>query len=168
MARSCPVSSSCQYHGKFWKQRTCVILKKALGLGGGLYENRPHTQVCLSGHWSYSHKAQPLWVKSNVNSVEVHPQLSNNGPPVDGALGGSGFTASWRCQGTNVLAWKRIVWNQILLSMKAKGKNIKPRNPSSFSSQRKREVHQISNEATPFDVNKNFTSVLDQSLEAHY
>jgi hypothetical protein len=52
--------------------------------------------------------------------------------------------------------------------MKAKGKNIKPRNPSSFSSQRKREVHQISNEATPFDVNKNFTSVLDQSLEAHY
>jgi hypothetical protein len=29
-------------------------------------------------------------VKPNINSVEVHPQLSNNGYPVDGAvLGGS-------------------------------------------------------------------------------
>jgi hypothetical protein len=25
-------------------------------------------------------------VKPNINSVEVHPQLSNNGHPVDGAL----------------------------------------------------------------------------------
>jgi hypothetical protein len=25
-------------------------------------------------------------VKSNINSIEVHPQLSNNGHPVDGAL----------------------------------------------------------------------------------
>jgi len=25
-------------------------------------------------------------VKPNINSVEVHPQLSNNGNPVDGAL----------------------------------------------------------------------------------
>jgi hypothetical protein len=29
-------------------------------------------------------------VKPNINSVEVHPQLSNNGHPVDGALMGSG------------------------------------------------------------------------------
>jgi hypothetical protein len=29
-------------------------------------------------------------VKSNINPVEVHPQLSNNGHPVDGALVGAG------------------------------------------------------------------------------
>jgi hypothetical protein len=29
-------------------------------------------------------------VKTNINSVEVHPQLSNNGHPVDGALVGAG------------------------------------------------------------------------------
>ncbi len=29
-------------------------------------------------------------VKSNINSVEVYPQLSNNGHPVDGALVGAG------------------------------------------------------------------------------
>jgi hypothetical protein len=30
-------------------------------------------------------------VKPNNNSVEVHPQLSNNGHPVDGALVGAGL-----------------------------------------------------------------------------
>jgi hypothetical protein len=29
-------------------------------------------------------------VKPNINSVEVHPQLSNKGHPVDGALVGAG------------------------------------------------------------------------------
>jgi len=29
-------------------------------------------------------------VKPNINSVEVHPQLSNNSHPVDGALVGAG------------------------------------------------------------------------------
>jgi hypothetical protein len=29
-------------------------------------------------------------VKPDINSVEVHPQLSNNGHPVDGALVGAG------------------------------------------------------------------------------
>jgi len=29
-------------------------------------------------------------VKPNINSVEVHPQLSNNGHPVDGVLVGAG------------------------------------------------------------------------------
>jgi len=29
-------------------------------------------------------------MKSNINSVEVHPKLSNNGHPVDGALVGAG------------------------------------------------------------------------------
>jgi hypothetical protein len=29
-------------------------------------------------------------VNPNINSVEVHPQLSNNGHPVDGALLGAG------------------------------------------------------------------------------
>jgi hypothetical protein len=29
-------------------------------------------------------------VKSNINLVEVHPQLSKNGHPVDGALMGAG------------------------------------------------------------------------------
>jgi len=30
-------------------------------------------------------------MKPNVNSVEVHPQLSNNRHPVDGALVGAGL-----------------------------------------------------------------------------
>jgi len=29
-------------------------------------------------------------VKPNINSVEVHPQVSNNGHPVEGALVGAG------------------------------------------------------------------------------
>jgi hypothetical protein len=29
-------------------------------------------------------------VKPNINSVDVHPQLSNNGHPVDGVLVGAG------------------------------------------------------------------------------
>jgi hypothetical protein len=29
-------------------------------------------------------------VKPKINSIEVHPQLSNNGHPVDGALVGAG------------------------------------------------------------------------------
>jgi len=29
-------------------------------------------------------------VKPNINSIEVHPQLSANGHPVDGALVGAG------------------------------------------------------------------------------
>ncbi len=29
-------------------------------------------------------------VKANTNSVEIHPQLSNNGHPVDGAMVGAG------------------------------------------------------------------------------
>jgi len=29
-------------------------------------------------------------VKPTINSVEVHPQLSNNGHPVDGVLVGAG------------------------------------------------------------------------------
>jgi hypothetical protein len=31
-------------------------------------------------------------VKPNINSVEVHPQLSNNRHPVDGVLVGARFT----------------------------------------------------------------------------
>jgi hypothetical protein len=39
-------------------------------------------------------------VKPNINSVEVHPQLSNNGHPVDGALVSAGslwlsHTSTW-------------------------------------------------------------------------
>jgi hypothetical protein len=33
-------------------------------------------------------------VKPNINSVELHPQLSNNGHPVDGALVGAAFTVA--------------------------------------------------------------------------
>jgi hypothetical protein len=29
-------------------------------------------------------------VKPNINSIEVHPQLNNNGHPMDGALVGAG------------------------------------------------------------------------------
>jgi hypothetical protein len=30
-------------------------------------------------------------VKPSINSVEIHPQLSNHGHPLDGALGGAGM-----------------------------------------------------------------------------
>jgi hypothetical protein len=33
-------------------------------------------------------------MKPNINSVEVHPHLSNSGHPVDGALVGAGFTVA--------------------------------------------------------------------------
>jgi hypothetical protein len=33
-------------------------------------------------------------MKPNVNSVEIHPQLSNIRHPVDGALVGAGFTVA--------------------------------------------------------------------------
>jgi hypothetical protein len=34
-------------------------------------------------------------LKPNINSVEVHPQLSNNGHPVDGVLVGAGSLWPW-------------------------------------------------------------------------
>jgi hypothetical protein len=34
-------------------------------------------------------------MKSTINSVEVHPQLSNNRHPVDGVLVGAGSLMSW-------------------------------------------------------------------------
>jgi hypothetical protein len=34
-------------------------------------------------------------VKPNIDSVEVHPQLSNTGHPVDGALVGCAGTTLW-------------------------------------------------------------------------
>jgi hypothetical protein len=39
----------------------------------------------------------PRW-NENINSVEVHPQLSNNRHPVDGALVGAG--SLWPCFAT--------------------------------------------------------------------
>jgi hypothetical protein len=36
-------------------------------------------------------------VKPNINSVEVNPQLSNNGHPVDDALVGAGSLWPWIC-----------------------------------------------------------------------
>jgi hypothetical protein len=38
---------------------------------------------------SFLHKGLPK-VKSDINSVEVHPQLSDDSHPVDGALVGAG------------------------------------------------------------------------------
>jgi len=37
-------------------------------------------------------------VKPNINSVEVHPQLSDNGHPLDDALVGAGTL--WPCKST--------------------------------------------------------------------
>jgi hypothetical protein len=36
-------------------------------------------------------------VKPNINSVKVHPQLSNNGHPVDGELVGAGSLVVVSC-----------------------------------------------------------------------
>jgi hypothetical protein len=36
------------------------------------------------------HTEWVIKVKPNINSIEVHPQLSNNGHPVDGPLVGAG------------------------------------------------------------------------------
>jgi hypothetical protein len=39
-------------------------------------------------------------VKPKINSVEVHPQLSNNGHPVNGALVGAAGSL-WPCPGAS-------------------------------------------------------------------
>jgi len=49
-------------------------------------------------------------VKPKINSVEVHPQLSNNGHPVDGVLVGAGspclcFTSLIIVVGFSWLGW---------------------------------------------------------------
>jgi hypothetical protein len=38
---------------------------------------------------------QHIILKDQTNSVEVHPQLSNNGHPVDGVLVGAGSLWPW-------------------------------------------------------------------------
>jgi hypothetical protein len=43
-------------------------------------------------------------VKPIINSVEVHPQLSNNGHPVDGVLVGAGSLG----HGQWGLTWKQV------------------------------------------------------------
>jgi hypothetical protein len=43
-------------------------------------------------------------VKPNINSVEVHPQLSSNGHPVDGVLVGAGSLG----RGQWGLTWKQV------------------------------------------------------------
>jgi hypothetical protein len=91
-------------------------------------------------------------VKPNINSVEVHPQLSNNGPPVHGALVGSG---SLRVEAAKVLMYwigRGLFEIKFYFLLKPGVKISNQETPSSFSSQRNWEVHQISNEATPFDV----------------
>ncbi len=44
---------------------------------------------------TYFHTELVTKVKPNINSVELHPQLSNNKHPVDGVLVGAG--SLWAC-----------------------------------------------------------------------
>jgi hypothetical protein len=46
--------------------------------------------TCLPIYQTYFPSALVIKVKPNINSVEVHPQLSDNRQPVDGALVGAG------------------------------------------------------------------------------
>jgi hypothetical protein len=48
-------------------------------------------------------------VKPNINSVEIHPQLSNNGHPVDGALVGAGM------QSEDFGSWDFFKFNFVLI-----------------------------------------------------
>ncbi len=47
--------------------------------------------TCLPTHETYFLPELGTKMKPNINSVEVHPQLSNNRHPVDGALVGAGL-----------------------------------------------------------------------------
>jgi hypothetical protein len=48
-------------------------------------------------------------MKPNVNSVEVHPQLSNNRHPVDGVLMGAGSLWSYIYEGVVIEIFKWTV-----------------------------------------------------------
>jgi hypothetical protein len=52
-------------------------------------------------------------MKSNINSVEVHPQLSNNRHPVDGVLVGAGSLMSW----DHLFSIKLQSWNSTYLQL---------------------------------------------------
>jgi len=55
-------------------------------------------------------------VKPNINSVEVHPQLSNNRHPVDGALVGAGLLCrdSIGLLSLQILELARLTWNYVI------------------------------------------------------
>jgi hypothetical protein len=52
-------------------------------------------------------------MKPNINSVEVHPQLSNNRHPVDGVLLGAGSFMSW----DHLFSNKLQSWNSTYLQL---------------------------------------------------
>jgi hypothetical protein len=52
-------------------------------------------------------------MKSNINSVEVHPQLSNNRHPVDGVLVGAGSLMSR----DHLFSIKLQAWNSTYLQL---------------------------------------------------
>jgi len=56
-------------------------------------------------------------MKPNINSVEVHPQLSNNGHPVDGVLVGAGSLWPW---GTGLVELITVSFHTVKLPNKAR------------------------------------------------
>jgi len=52
-------------------------------------------------------------MKPNINSVEIHPQLSNNRHPVDGVLVGAGSLMFW----DHLFSIKLQSWNSTYLQL---------------------------------------------------
>jgi len=53
-------------------------------------------------------------VRPDINSVEVHPQLSNKGHPVDGALVGAGSLWPSKCRAGLNLILGPLLWLRCL------------------------------------------------------
>jgi len=53
-------------------------------------------------------------VKPDINSVEAHPQLSNKGHPVDGALVGAGSLSPPKCRAGLKLILGPLLWLRCL------------------------------------------------------
>ncbi len=69
-------------------------------------------------------------LKPNINSVEVHPQQSNNGHPVDGALVGAGS-----------------LWPNNNIMMTTRYANLPPNPPNDHSAKKKIHMNIINTNA---------------------
>jgi len=76
-------------------------------------------------------------MKPNINSVELHPQLSNNGYPVDGALVGAG--SLW--PPSNVHSQTVLTSVKKLFLLPERSSNIRRQTVSSFNSSMHEKCH---------------------------
>jgi hypothetical protein len=108
-----PISAPWRMNGKWWGNSFLFAFSSLANHGGylswfgkqPLHMYKASTSLVLTYFCSYLPTYLPTYVwdlfptelitkmKPNINSVEVHPQLSNNHHPVDGVLVGAGSVA---------------------------------------------------------------------------